>query len=99
MSSRAGDLRERMREVARSSSPSPPRDELAAPSRPERRRWVRITTDLTPEEHKRLRLWLIHAETDAQALVRGLLQLLQEDPTLAERAERRAHELHARGLG
>jgi hypothetical protein len=67
----------------------------AANGRSERERWVRITTDLTPEEHKQLRLWLVHAETDAQALVRALLQLLQEDPGLAGRAEERAHELRS----
>jgi hypothetical protein len=57
---------------------------------------VRITTDLMPEEHKRLHSWLVDAETDAQALVRALLQLMHEDAQLARRAERRAHELRSR---
>lgn len=92
---KASDLRARMRGVAAAGRPAEA-TQVPAPARPpsaaERR--VRITVDLSVDEHRGLRMFAAESGTDASSIIRTLLELLQEDPqlraTVADRAQRRS---------
>lgn len=71
--------------LTRPAMPAAP-TEAPAPARATRR----ITVDLTLEDHRRLRLWALDADTDATALVRALLDLAATSPRTRLEAEDRA---------
>lgn len=48
-------------------------------------RKVRVTLDLTREQHQFLRRFAFEAEADASSVLRALLFLLEKDSALAER--------------
>ena len=62
-------------------------DEKAYRSKSER--IVRVSVDMPRSSHKYLRDFAYDAETDGMSVMRGLLELLQEDPELAERLRER----------
>jgi hypothetical protein len=64
-----------------------PSDEVGGASarRPNRKRdrKIRVTLDLTREQHRFLRRFALDAEADASSILRALLALLEEDAALA----------------
>jgi hypothetical protein len=52
---------------------------------------VRITVDLDAERHRRLKLYALDSGARAAAVVRALLDELEEDPDLAARVRDRMH--------
>lgn len=77
------------REPVNTSTPAPP---PAAPSPKGRTKPIKMTVDLAPVEHRRLKLWCAQAaaelelpEVAASEVVRTLVGLLQEDVAVAER--------------
>jgi hypothetical protein len=61
-------------------------DDERPPRGPKR---VRITVDLDREDHRALRRWVAEEETDAQRVIRALLDELMTDARLAVRVRRR----------
>lgn len=57
---------------------------MSATGGPERR--IRVTLDLSREQHRFLRRFAFEAEADASAVLRTLLTLLEEDSALAKKA-------------
>jgi hypothetical protein len=67
--------------------------ESANPPSAERR--IRLTLDLTREQHRFIRRFAVEAETDASSVLRMLLALLEEDPELADQVLRRVESKYA----
>lgn len=68
--------------VAREKPKSNPRQGWAAPAG---EKMVRVSVDLPRSRHKFLRDFAYDAETDGMSVMRGLLEILQEDSDLADR--------------
>lgn len=72
-----------------------PGDRTASSTAPERRRTarpekpVRITVDLDPEMHRFLKGFAFEREAKGTEVVRALLEMLRQDPGLAEELDRR----------
>jgi hypothetical protein len=67
--------------------------ESGNPPRAERR--IRLTLDLTREQHRFIRRFALDAETDASSVLRMLLALLEEDSKLADQVLRRLESKYA----
>jgi len=88
----ARDLRAQLRSAAAGvgrESSAPEDAEAAASSTPSGPRRVRITVDLDREDHRALRRWVADEETDAQRVIRALLDELFRDAKLAARIRAR----------
>ena len=83
---KAGDILERMRNTAKREKPiqvgeGDRRRVKELPRDPKER--VRVSLDLSKEQHKALKIFAVEAETDASAVLRTLLLRLEEDEELA----------------
>lgn len=76
-----------------STSPTGPRPGQRAPAGHGRRGHLRkMSLELTPDEHDRLKLWLVSAfggDARATPVLKALLAEAQNDPALTERIRRR----------
>lgn len=61
-----------------------------------RERRVRVTLDLTRDQHGFLRRFAFETEADASAILRALLALLEEDSALATRVLARVERKYSR---
>lgn len=66
------------------------------PSAPQPSARVRMTLDLSREQHRFLRQFALDAESDASAILRALLAILEEDDLLAESVVSRAGRKYSR---
>lgn len=81
------NLRRQFGEASRPDS-----DPTATSQRPRqapKEKMVRVSVDLPRSQHKYLRDFAYEAESDGMSVVRGLLQLLREDPELAKQLHER----------
>lgn len=74
-----------------STAEKPTRGRRGRPPNPKPERLVRVSVDLPRSRHKFLRDFAYDAEADGMSVMRGLLDLLAEDPggELAERVRER----------
>lgn len=72
-------------DAGRPLAPAP--EEAAGSRRPAKP--VRITVDLDPERHRFLKQFALDVDARGTAILRGLLDLLREDPDLAARLKER----------
>ncbi len=84
---KAGDMLERMRNTATREKPirvggEDKRRVKELPRDPGER--VRVSLDLSKEQHKALKRFALEAETDASAVLRALLVRLEADQALAD---------------
>lgn len=84
---KASDMLERMRSTATREKPirvgeGDKRIVKELPRDPSQR--VRVSLDLSKEQHKALKMFALEAETDASAVLRALLARLERDEALAE---------------
>lgn len=83
-------------EVGETRTPEKPTSRRRGrPSNPKPERLVRVSVDLPRSRHKFLRDFAYDAEADGMSVMRGLLDLLAEDPE-GELAERVREQLLAR---
>jgi hypothetical protein len=86
----SGSLDNLRRQLGETSSPkSDPTATGRHPRQASKEKLVRVSVDLPRSQHKYLRDFAYDAETDGMSVVRGLLQLLREDPELAKRLQER----------
>lgn len=64
----------------------------SATSEPPREKRVRITVDASREQHRRLKMFAMDADTDGMSVMRALLDELDADPELASRIRDRLAE-------
>lgn len=85
------------RALGRQSSAGEDEAVAAAPPIPPRVTPVRITVDLEPDLHKRLKLWAVEAgDSKLAEVVRVLVEEMLDDPNLAELVHRKVLTRKAR---
>jgi hypothetical protein len=83
----------------RTGSRSEPALRGSGPGRDVEEQPVRFTLDLPRRQHRFLKRFALDAEVEASVVLRGLLELLQDDAQLAKRLRPRLPGLRARARG